>query len=82
MCREIHTGAGEETAMGESETQGQCVCERGWGNGRERDAGTMCVREKAGAMGERETEGQCVTDMDVYTPLATDGSHEHQEQIL
>ena len=25
---------------------------------------------------------RCVTDMDVYTPLATDGSHEHQEQIL
>ena len=59
--------------MCERERQGQ------WERERRRD--NVCVRE-ALAMRERETEGQCVTDIDVYTPLATDGSHEHQEQIL
>jgi hypothetical protein len=49
----------------------------------EREMQGQCVWEReALAMRERETEGQCVTDIDVYTPLATDGSHEHQEHIL
>ena len=66
MCREIPTG----------DTHGS---RQRHGNERERDGGAMCVRE---AMRERETQGQGVTDLDVYTPLTTDVSHEHQEQIM
>jgi hypothetical protein len=84
MCREIPTG----------DTHGS---RQRHGNERERDGGAMCVREamrlrerqgqcvcerEAGEMRERETQGHGVTDLDVYTPLTTDVSHEHQEQIM
>jgi hypothetical protein len=65
------------------ERQGQGVCEREAGAMRERETQGQCVCEReAGEMRERETQGHGVTDLDVYTPLTTDVSHEHQEQIM